>query len=443
MSAGWVMQPRRRVATVELGHFWRAVARQWLLVALILAAAVASSAYLAYSPADEYQATTTVLVEPKDSSNLGNFGAVSYVLPELQVQLTSAAVTSAAAAALGPRLRDTPVGVGSTVEPGTGIMLITATSVDRSAVAPWSNAYAQALRDNQPPRSPLRLTIANPALPPEAPSGPARASTLVSGSVLGLIAAVLAALLADSLRRRRALAQEIRHRFGVPVLGQLPRRGRATRRRAGVSRNPDRRAPPPDAVEALMRVRASLQAHARLDAGTTFCVTSNGAGEGSSDLVRALAPALRAAGYPVTVIDADLRRHRMSAAGGEPRSALPDTGSERHPDCSSITGAQLLEMAQSESGRPHVAMHPSDAISIGLPVALRHVEKYASIGLIDCPPLSAPEASVAARMSSGVVVVLDRRQRRCLDVLDEALARLDESRAVTIGVVLTNGRSTS
>jgi Mrp family chromosome partitioning ATPase/capsular polysaccharide biosynthesis protein len=431
---------------VELSHFARAIARFWFVALVVFVLCLGASAYLAYEPADRYQATATMLVEPSDVSTVGDVAAVNFLIPALQVQLTTGATTQRAAGIVDPAVRRHGVGVSSSVDPGTGVLRVTTSGVDRAAVAVWANAYARALVEEQPSGSPLSIRVIDPATTPSSPSGPARTSTIVSGGVLGFILALGAALVAYALRNRRHLPGEIKDRFGVPVLAEIPRIRRGSRAATAaelLSGDDD------ELIEPIMRARASIESRVAQHDLRSIAVTSQEPAEGKTLVVGALAMALTAAGRHVSVVEADLRRPALREhVAQQPES--PDVGSGLELGVGEdgeaqrvtfLSAADLVTLARSDLGRRHGASHPADVITVALPNALRLLERPDTVVLVDTPSLRyAAEASVAVRLTSAVVVVVDASRRRALETLEQALARVDEVGAVAVGVVLTRTR---
>ncbi|MFL6137906.1 MAG: P-loop NTPase [Frankiaceae bacterium] len=432
---------------MELSQVWRVILRRWTVCALVLGLSIVGALYLAYSPPDRYQATATVLVEPSDVSGVGNFAAVAFLLPSLQVQLTTATIADAAAGRVPASLRDRPAGVSSNVEQGTGVLRITTAGTDPRALAPWANAYASALIASQPSDGPLRLVAIDPATTPGGPSGPNRASTLLSGVVLGLILAVALALALEWLARHRYLRGEIRDRLGVPVLGEIPRMRRTGRTVSapGILSGSDSYL-----VETFMRARTSIELQLAIRHVTSICVTSLGSGEGKSTITGTLGWALAAAGHEVTLVEADVRQPTLRQLVAPPGSqtvpaelgtrvtGVADGGG---PSLVLVDAADLVSLAESERPAQRRVMHPAEVVSLALSHALGVVDKPAAIVLVDAPPLlRAAEASLASRSVSGVVVVVDVSRRQVLDRVEAALARVEDAGGTVLGVVLNRAR---
>jgi polysaccharide biosynthesis transport protein len=431
---------------VELSQVWRAVMRRWVVCALVLALSLVGAAYVAYSAPNRYQATATVLVEPSDTSGAGNFAAVTFLLPSLQVQLTTSSIARAAADRVPAGVRAEPVGVASTVEQGTGVLRITATGPRARAVAPWANAYASALVASQPSDGPLRLLPIDPAAPPGGPSGPARASTLVSGVALGLILAVALALALEWLARRRYLRGEIRERLGVPVLGEIPRMRRPGR---GLSAPGILAGNDAYLVESFMRARTSIELQLATRHVGVVCVTSLDNGEGTSTVASTLAWALASAGHGVTLIEADVREpvlRQLVATPGSPTAPAElgtrvGVGDGSGPSLLLVEAADLVSVAETALSAGRRALHPAEVVTVGLPYALRALHDPTAVVLIDAPPLlRAAEASLASRAAAGVVVVVDVTRRHVLDRVEHALARVEDAGGTVIGVVLNRTR---
>lgn len=421
---------------MELSHLWRAVIRHWAASLVTLLCFVTAAGFFAYSPANEYDATTTLITEPVDITTGNPVSTVTFLLAGLQAELGSAGVHATATDRVGAAVRNQSVRINSSTEPGTGILRITATGKGRSAVAPWADAYADALIRRQPAQSPIRIRIIDPASRPGGASGPARLSLAISGAVLGLIAAVVAALIAEAARRRRDVVDQIAHRLNVPVFGHIPRI------RHGADRPADAlNAGEPRVVDAVLSLRASVEAQLG-QAPSSLCVTALELGEGTSTVVTLLAWALARASREVVVIDADLRTPRLrdtiAPAGGRLFDA--DIGvvvsSRTNQHVQLVSGGDLSRLAAHALLTVPDTLHPAEILAVAVPQVLRDREASGSVVLIDTPALlRASDAVAVANVADAVVVVVDVRRRGAITRAEDAVARVRRAGGSVIGVI--------
>jgi capsular polysaccharide biosynthesis protein len=427
---------------VELGTIWRTLARHRIVSGLTLVVFVLAACYFAYSPADRYESTATLLVEPRDPSAPATVSTVTFLIPALQVRVGTTALAEDAQQLIPPGLRDAGVGIGTSNDPGTGILRITATGTDGIAVAPWANAYGRALEAAQDVADPIKISVIDPAREPGGPSGPARTSTLVSGVVLALLAMVAAAFGAEALARRRRPAEEIRRRLDLPVLGEIPRIPRA--RRADVATHV-LAGMDPAIVDAIMRTRTRVESRMEswgLDAVT---VTSLDRSDGSSLVTSALAWALTWAGRPTAVIDADTRFGALAqlVVPEDARSSRRSFGdvvepTSGGPSLTVVRATRLAEVAERDVGAARGRLHAAEILAIALPSVVADLQDQHRWVLVDAPALGVgAEAAVAAQVTGGVVVVTNTRHGRAVERVRAAVTAAEATGAAVVGVVLT------
>jgi Mrp family chromosome partitioning ATPase len=202
-------------------------------------------------------------------------------------------------------------------------------------------------------------------------------------------------------------------------------------------------------VEPVLRARAAIEAQIATKDLRSICVTSHDDGDGKTTVVGALAAALAAAGHAVSVVEADLRHpalaERIGAedSGGVEADLALDAAERASSHVTYLGATDLVALARSDVLPRHGATHPADVVTVALPKALRLLERPDAVVLVDTPSLRAAEAEVAARLSSGVLVVVDASKRRFVDTLEQALTQLRDAGATPVGVVLTRTRRRS
>lgn len=428
---------------MDVNRLWRALAHHWQVALVVLALVLAAAGYFAYTPPNDYAATSTLSVVPRATGGSDYFGdvqAVTFLMPSLQAQLQTQELADHATQRLPPALRTVVVTPSSTVQPGTGILVVTVESTDRAAVVAATNAYAQSLITDQPGEGPIRITVLDPARAPAQLVGPPRTTTMLSGGVLGLMLAVIAALLAQWWSQRRQVAAVIRERLGLTVLGQIPRSSRLRGRMV----NPAEMFESDDAhaVEAYMRLRTNVEIQVTRNKLTTVTVTSRGVGDGKSTVASSLAWALAAVGHRVSLIEADLRRPSLRPRFGAAPAQLPMRVPVGAGDGSELAVYTADGVRRSHAMQGTVAsQHPADIVAAVIPTLLGEVASPTGIILVDSPPiLGAAESKLLVSATDAAIVVVDARSRNLLEDLVDTVQQIHDAGGSVLGVVVNRAR---
>jgi non-specific protein-tyrosine kinase len=247
--------------------------------------------------------------------------------------------------------------------------------------------------------------------------------------VLGIGGAVLREMF-DRRIRDDATAEAI---AGAPVLGDIPRDPNARKRPLVVAE---------DAAsleaEAYRRLRTNLRVLTIEHRRHSLLVTSPVAGEGKTLIAANLAFAFAQAGHRVVLVDADMRRAKLTEILGlNPVPGLSDVLSYDRSTPLHRERALPLEVLSSGSPRPN----PSELLESGRFASLLDwLTTRADIVIMDSPPLlPVSDAAIIARMSAAILLVT-RATSTQADQLDAATERLAAVGKQPIGVVL-NGRS--
>lgn len=427
---------------MELREFWRVLSRQWLaaLIGFLVCAVVVG--YAAFSPADQFRASSTVSVEPANlaSGTSGNVDVVNFLMPALQAQVETTGFDQKVRGTLPADIRGARYTVSSTVTSGTGLLVITAESSNRNAVARVANAYASTLTSS--PSSGLKIRVLAPAQTPNHPQGPHRLVILVSGLVLAVIVAVLAALIAHAAARRRSRGEEIREQFGLTVLGEIPpiRRLRASTIVHLFNRVDD------PAVEAIVDLRTNVELAVVRNHVPAVCVTSYGVGAGKSLVSGALAYAMASVGHQVMLVEGDLRRPSLAPALGLPASRGElDGGGVAVPVVARPGYAFRFLSADDVRETPglgpeqRVGRHPADMVATVMPHLLSDTAA-AGLAIVDAPPIMAAETKLIISLTRWAVVVVDAHRRDALDDLEETVTQVRDAGGEVLGIVLNRAR---
>jgi polysaccharide biosynthesis transport protein len=282
------------------------------------------------------------------------------------------------------------------------------------------------------------------------------------GALLGLVLGIGLAFLTEALDKRVRTEKEIEETLGIPLLGRIPRPGRALRRANQLVMLAE-----PTSVHAqtFRRLRTSLEFVNFEHGAKKILLTSALPREGKSTTVANLAVTLARAGRRVAVADLDLRRpflgslfetgndhgftdvviNRTKLDSAMRRIALP--GSSRATQ--SPNGSTHAPAKNATNGRGDVKGVLSVLPAGSLPPAadeflesdrvsavLDDLADNFDVVLLDSPPLLAvgDVVSLSTRVDAIVVVVrlgIHRRQ------LEELARQLQTCRAPLLGFVLT------
>lgn len=194
---------------METQSLWWSLSRHKLTALLTFLVVAALSVAAAYTPKNRYSSSTTLSLSPVTTGSSGSFSPPFYnfLIPTLQAQATSRQLKATVRQKLAAQVGGDSWTVSTILEPGTGVLHLSATSRDQDIVAPVANATADALRAAQPATGPLTVAVIDPATRPSSPSSPARLVILLSGLGIGVILALFAAMLAGARSRRRLAAR--------------------------------------------------------------------------------------------------------------------------------------------------------------------------------------------------------------------------------------------
>lgn len=478
----------------ELVRFLRAIRDHWVLITLIVVAAVAASAAYAQTSPKRYKASADLLVSPVSPSD-NTFVGIN-VLRESSDQsravLTVARLVQsqqiAVAARRRLRVRTSPQALLHSISVSplgqSQIVTITATASNPRSAAAIANAVASSLvasrtarfqadvrtqmnrlrtslngipsdQKNSPESLAIQqrlgdvaalvglpdpsIQIANPAVRPQEPSWPRPKLTIAVAFAAALLFGSAVALALDFFNPRLRREEDLLLEHRLPILTRVPRMSSRVVHGYLSGREPL----PASAWEAYRRLRVSLTGVGP-DGGfpRSVLITSAAPGEGKTMTSVNLALTLAASEMRVVLVDGDLR-HPMIASifGVAPR---------RHS-----LGSALLDVVSSDDVLIPAPEHPNLRLLLARPESaafvdllnphrvtalLAKLQDRADVVIIDSPPIG--EAADALAFASAVDAVLvavrlGATQRTRLADLRAIFAQ----RGITAtGVVLTTDR---
>jgi len=416
--------------------------RRYLVAALVaFTAVVAVATFALLSQPDRYEADATVLVTPVADLGQTSVFAVENAVPALEARLNSRSFYTQALERVPAEFRTSDVSVSGGAEPGTGVFTITAEGSDRAAVAPWANAFTLELIASNT-NATVELEALDGAVEPSGAKANLGVASFAGIVALALVVAVFTALALNAFNRRD-LAAEIRRRYRVEILGEIP----ALRRWNGGSLRPaelfgkdtsmgDR------VMEGFQALRADVELLIHARGLETMAVTSDAPGEGKSTVSANLAWALASVGHKVTLVDCDLRSPSLDAMFGLPRIAggVSDALGTKEGRIGELACDTLLPgLAVVPAGVP--ARHPAEILGPSLAKILPEFRGPDRLVIVDAPPLEGiAESRTIAAATGAVILVVDARRRRDLSEIERAFHMVHSTGADLLGVVINRSR---
>jgi receptor protein-tyrosine kinase len=277
----------------------------------------------------------------------------------------------------------------------------------------------------------VRVTVAEPAGLPAAPTSPSRLPIVAMGLMGGMVAGGALALVRARLDTSVKDPEEAAALAGVPILGLVRHDDSAGRSRATEH---DRASL---AAEDFRRLRTNLQyLRAAGDIPRVIMVVSPMPSEGKTTAVLNLALVLADAGRRVTVVDADLRRPTVASSLG----LVQGVGLTQV-----LTGAaQLDDVTQrfGEDGFTVVGSGPTPPdpgallASANMATLIEKLRAENDFVLVDAPPLlPVADASALAAHVDGVLLTV-RYGSTGKAQLQRAAVALEQVDANTLGLVI-------
>jgi capsular exopolysaccharide synthesis family protein len=269
-----------------------------------------------------------------------------------------------------------------------------------------SEQISSALYTDGASKSPIQLSVVQKAVPPESPSSPKTVLYLAAGVILGVIAAIGAALLKDMINTKVDDTDEVKELTHSASLGTVPRSDVFDDTRPAVVGNPSSRE-----AEEFRRIRTNIaflnpDVH---DRGHLLVITSTEPSEGKTTISVNTAAAIAEDGKTVLLIDADLRHP----------SVAKSLGIEGHVGLSHILSGQATprEIVQ-KYWKPNFHVLPAGRrpgnASILLNSQVMHemvvqaLQQYDYV-ILDTAPMSvSTDAAVFGRLADGVVMVIGK-----------------------------------
>jgi succinoglycan biosynthesis transport protein ExoP len=419
---------------LETVHYLRALGHYWFLVAITVIAGGAGG-FLVYSNTTPvYHSTVRMIVSGSGSGQptdevTARVLATQRALALSQVADTPPAVRAAAAKAGYPGA--TP-SVSSNSEVDGPFLTVTVTHTSAARAQAIANAFALTLPATMvrlEGRADAAIAVANlaPANRPAKPFSPKIGRDLGLGLAAGLVLGFAIALLREAVNRAVRDSDELAELTGLRVLGAVPR-DMPKRALPAVTDPRSARA------EAYRQIRTTLLNNAD-GPPRTIAVTSATVGEGKTSVATNLAAVFNRAGHRVVLVDADLRRPRVSDVFDvDSEIGLTDVLARKASLEQALTTFDDGRLALLTSGP--IAANPSEALGgSGMKEVLAQLAARYEYVIIDTPPvLPVTDATVLAPMVDGVVLVT-RLGRTNRNQVTHAVAAIRRVNATILGLV--------
>jgi capsular exopolysaccharide synthesis family protein len=276
------------------------------------------------------------------------------------------------------------------------------------------------------------LTLQAPAPLPTAPASPKKMETVLAGLVGGLLLGIGAAFLLHALDPRLRREEQLRDRFGLPILARIPRQ-----------RHPRPRPLLPSeltigAHEGYRTLRTTLAARASTSEPRAFLVTGAAPSEGKSTTAIGLAAALAQGGGRVILIEADLRKPTFASSfnlvefNGVERVLLGKVPLAKAMVPVRVDGVPLRVLAAHSS-----AADVSGGLSFAVVRKLiSDAKALADFVVIDSAPLTEVIDALPFAQAADEVLIVARLEQTRLNKLDELDDLLSQHGVTQMGVVL-------
>jgi capsular exopolysaccharide synthesis family protein len=299
-----------------------------------------------------------------------------------------------------------------------------------TAIGPQFESLVQEVEGGSSSTAPVVTVtvVASPELP-TAPSSPNTTLNVAAGIFLGLALAAVIAVLRDRLDTSVRSEEDATAAADVPVLGRVPEDGSVSNGGIPVPGSP--LAESFGVVETNLRF-VSVDADARV-----LMVTSPQAAEGKTTTAINLARTIAESGRRVLLVDADLRRPRVTTylglVGGIGLTQLL-TGAAEIDDVLQPVGTGVLTVLGAGPTPPN----PSRLLSgPSMAALLEKLGQRFDVVIVDAPPLlPVADAAGLAPLTDGVLLCTRWGQARREDVVRSRM-QLDRAGATTLGVILT------
>src|SRR3954453_134246 len=431
----------KRGALLDLRDVLNAVRSGWWLLAGGLLLGLAVAGLLSWLATPLYSSSTQLFVSVAGSTDTsaayqGNLFSQQRVTSYAQL-LTGEKLAAQVVDDLGLPLTPEQVArkVTATPLPDTVILEVTVTDTSADRAQDIANSlgrqFTEEVTNLEADVSTVKVTTVQPAKLNPAPVSPDVRRNLALGGVLGLLIGLGLALLRSRLDNTVQTGDDVQELAGTGLIGRVLEDPRLED--SHVVASPDEHSL---TAEAFRAIRTNLQFLDVDNPPKVIVIASSVPGEGKSTLAVNLASALAQAGSRVMLVEADLRRPRvtryMRLVGGAGLSNVL-AGTADLDEVTQAWGDGKLSVLAAGRMPPNPSEILGSAQMRALLETLRETQDYV---IIDPPPLlPVTDAAVLSVLADGCVITTRFGKTR-REQLAEAAATLSRIDAKLLGVVL-------
>lgn len=317
--------------------------------------------------------------------------------------------------------------VSASSDHGTVLLTVDATAASPGQAAQLSESVANNLTEtitdlesrHGNAQSGIRLAVANDAVVPVSPDGPAWWLYVLLGMLFGAALGIAVALFRSAVDSKIRDIAGIREITNEPILGSLPMRSESSSRTGLTSEHQDS-----PYAEAIRRLRTNLRFARVEDSSNILAVTSSVPSEGKTLTCIELAVSLAQSGQRVALVDVDLRQPAVADRLGLENSAGLTTAL--------VGAADVHDLLQPWGQDELYVLTAGD--SVANPVELiesRSMAKLIAVlgndfdtVLLDCPPVLPVTDGLLLAKSAGRIVHIAAVNQASRNELAEALQDL-------------------
>jgi polysaccharide biosynthesis transport protein len=423
--------------------------KRWRLIAIFLIVGIGAAIAYVATATPKYEASTQLFVAVSDTDGSSSGLQSSDEFSQDRVKsysdlIQSSKVTTPVAAEFGDGLTAKQLSkeISADAPPNTVLLDVHVTDTNAARARTLADAVSKTFltdatgleaKGSNSKVPPVKITLFTTAALPTSPVSPRKTLDIVLGLIIGLVLGVGAAILRETLDTTVKDPTLISDELELASLGVIARKADAGKR--PLLAQADRSS---GWSEQFHKVCTNLQYVEIDDPPSSIVVTSAVPGEGKSVTVTNLAIALAESGRQVVLVEADLRRPKVSDYLGLERAVGLTTV---------LVGYGTLDEAlQSWGTTGNLQVLSSGAIppnpnellrSNGMAELLKELEDRCDLVLIDSPPvLAVADAAVLANLASGAVVVAKYGKTRS-DQLAQAVEELRGVGATLYGSIVT------
>lgn len=430
---------------MDLRDYLRILRSRWIFIATCALATVAIAAALTWSTTPQYASSARLFVSTQGSSddaqaNQGGQFSLQRVKSYADL-LTGQAIAQQVIDELG--LKEGPGELAKQISASskldTVILTVTVTdpSPDRAkmlanAVSTQFVSYVAELET--PPgkdEATIKATVVDSASDPKSPVSPSPKRNLALGLILGLLIGAGLAVLRDTLDTTVKSVRRLEEIVDAPILGAVPYDGLASK--SPLINDLDAYAP---RVEGFRVLRTNLQFIDPDADHKVFVVTSSLPAEGKTTTATNLAIALAEGGERVALIEADLRRPKVTEyLNLEGTVGLTTVLVGRISVQDAIQETVIPRLSVLSSGR--TPPNPAELLkSQAMGSVIKELRDEYDVVLIDAPPLlPVTDAALLSSQADGAILIV-RYGSTTQDQVRAATERLQAVGARPIGAIL-------